>query len=63
MMDPKDDVNSNFSIRDELENYGSHLTVVVEEKSGRVRYIENITTRDYGNGPVVVIETGNPYGE
>ena len=46
-------------IRDDLDNYGSHLTVVIETSDGRWFHIGEITTSTYDDGhPAVVIQIG-----
>lgn len=52
---------TNAEIRDDLDNYGGHMQVVIEENSGRVRTVGAIRTADFGNGLVIVIEAGDKY--
>lgn len=56
---PEDDTNE--AIRDDLDNYGSHLLVFIEDPSGALRRIESIRTRDYGDGPVIILQCGELY--
>ena len=55
VMEPDNTVES---IRDDLDNYGNHLTVVIEDLSGRLREIGDITTRTIRGEVFVVIPTG-----
>ena len=42
-------------IRDDLDNYGSHLPVVIETSDGRWFHVGEITTGQYDDGAVAVV--------
>lgn len=47
------------AIRDDLDNYGGHLRVLIETSQGNLYQVGDIRTYDFGDGPEVVIETGD----
>lgn len=48
--------NTVESVRDDLDNYGSLLSVVIETPSGHLYNIGDIGTRTTADGTIVVIE-------
>lgn len=53
---------TNGELRENLDNYGLHLSVVTEGLNGNVRPIDSVRTADFGEGPVIVLELGDILG-
>lgn len=56
--------DTNAFLKDQLGNYGNHLTVVIEcRECGKAYYVEDVRTTDYGSGLVIAVMTGDVHAE
>lgn len=51
--------NSVLNIRDDLDNYGNHLPVFIEDLSGNLYEVGDIRTSERSEGVIVIIEMGD----
>lgn len=56
-----EEFNSVESIRDDLDNYGGHVPVLIEDNHGRFYVAGQIYSYNFNGRPYVVIQCGDKF--